>query len=325
MVKRPLISVVCPFFNEEATVERLYARLREVLDAEQPPVDCRMLFIDDGSRDRTLERLDAVAAADPRVRVYALSRNFGHQAALSAGLDLARGDALVLMDADLQHPPELIREMLRKWREGFAVVAGLRQETADATWLKRATSNAFYRLFNLLSDVPIVPGVADFTLLSREAYRALRRLPERHRFLRGMIAWLGFPTAYVPYVAPPRTEGESKYSFRRMTSLAVDALVSFSVRPIRMAAKLGLTVAALGFLYLCYVVWRHLFLGDTVAGWPSILSTVIILGGLQLFFIGLIGEYIARSFEELKGRPLYVLKRRPRAASVAAAASGRAR
>lgn len=308
----PRVAIVCPFYDEEEVVESLHERLSSVFATELAGYEARFVFVDDGSQDATLARLEALAEADPRIRVVALARNFGHQAALSAGLEVARGDAVVLMDSDLQHPPELLPALVARWRDGHPVVCAVRQETADASPLKRFTSAGFYRLFNLLSDVPLVAGAADFTLLSRRAARVVRRLPERHRFLRGLVAWTGLKTAYVAYTAPPRVSGRSKYTSRRMTSLALDAIFSFSVRPIRLAAKAGLIVSALGFAYLAYVLVRALVQGDVVRGWASILSTVIILGGLNLFFTGILGEYVARAYQELKARPVYVLAPRRR-------------
>jgi dolichol-phosphate mannosyltransferase len=309
---KPRLAVVCSFFDEEAAVDPFYARLRAVLAGELSHVEARLVFVDDGSTDATRARLERLAEDDPRIRVLALSRNFGQQAALSAGLDVARGDAVVLMDSDLQHPPEVLPAMVARWLEGHAVVSAVRRDTADSSLLKRLSSRAFYRLFNLLSDVPLVPGAADFTLLSREAARVLRRMPERHRFLRGMVAWTGFEAASVPYVAPARVAGRSKYGLRRMAALALDAVCSFTVRPIRVAAKVGLTVAGLGLVYLAYAVVRALLYGDVVPGWASILCTVIILGGMNLFFLGVVGEYVARVYQEVKSRPIYVLAPRRR-------------
>jgi polyisoprenyl-phosphate glycosyltransferase len=283
-----------------------------VLKNECADYDHWIIFVDDGSTDGTLTRLNAIADRDERVRVYSLSRNFGHQVALSAGLDAADGDVVVLMDSDLQHPPQLVPELLRKWQDGYQVVSAVRQHTEGASWLKRATSDGFYTLFNWLSDVHLTPGVADFTLLSRDAYEALRQMPERHRFLRGMISWMGFRRAFVPYTAAVRHAGQSKYTFRRMMALASDALCSFTARPIRLATKLGLLTALLGGIYLIYILFHALVLQDTIQGWSSTACLIIILGGMQLFFIGLIGEYLARVFDEVKARPKYILKQRPK-------------
>lgn len=308
---RPVITIISPCYNEEAVVESFYQALKSVLKNDCAEYDHWLLFVDDGSSDDTLDRLNALARQDDRVLVYSLSRNFGHQVALSAGLDVAEGDAVILMDSDLQHPPRLVPELLRQWQSGFQVVSAVRRHTAGASWLKRITSDGFYTVFNWLSDIPLVPGVADFTLLSQEAYHALRQMPERHRFLRGMISWMGFRRTFVPYDAAARHAGESKYTFRRMMALASDAICSFTARPIRLATKLGLLCALLGFLYLIYILVHALIVQDTVAGWSSIACLVIILGGMQLFFIGLIGEYLARVFDEVKARPKYFFKQQP--------------
>ena len=308
---RQVITIISPCYNEQDVVEPFYQALKSVLKNECGDYDHWILFVDDGSTDATLARLNAISDRGERVRVYSLSRNFGHQVALSAGLDAADGDAVILMDSDLQHPPQLLPELLRNWRDGFQVVSAVRQHTEGATWLKRATSDGFYTLFNWLSDVPLTPGVADFTLLSRDAYEALRQMPERHRFLRGMISWMGFRRAFVPYTAAVRHAGQSKYTFRRMMTLASDALCSFTARPIRLATKLGLITAALGAIYLAYILIHALILQDVIQGWSSLACLIIILGGMQLFFIGLIGEYLARVFDEVKARPKYILKQRP--------------
>lgn len=309
--RKPVLCVVSPCYNEAEVIRRFYDELKPVL-AGIAGVDHRILLVDDGSRDATLERLNEIAAADERVLVYSLSRNFGHQIAISAGLDRARGDAVVVMDSDLQHPPSLIPEMVRLWREeGYEVVSAVRKSTEDATLFKRLSSEGFYVVLNWLSDTRIEPGAADFCLLSRRARRALASMPERHRFVRGLIAWMGFRRAFLPYVAPERAAGKSKYSLAKMLKLAFDAVFAFSVTPIRTATRFGLGIAFLGGLYLLYVIGRAVVLRDTEPGWGSLLSTVLVLGGLQLVFIGLMGEYLARVFEQVKGRPLYLFKQTP--------------
>jgi len=309
---RPLtLCVISPCYNEAAGIRQFHAALRAVLDA-QPGLDSTIVFVDDGSTDATLPALDALAAADPRVRVYALSRNFGHQVALTAGFDVAEGDALVLMDSDLQHPPELIPRMIEKWRAGADVVSAIQLRTEDASAFKRMSARAFYGLINRISDTRIVPDAADFVLLSADAHRALRRMPERHRFLRGMVSWIGFRREFVEYRAPARGAGESSYTFRRMIRLAADALFSFSTAPVRLATRVGLTAVACGVLYFAFIVYTAFAHPDRVQpGWSSIISVVLILGGVQIVFIGVIGEYIARIFEETKHRPLYFFKQQP--------------
>jgi dolichol-phosphate mannosyltransferase len=313
---RPTLTVVAPCYNEAPGIETFYRELRAVLDGI-PRLTGRIVFVDDGSTDGTLEKLNAIADRDPSVDVYSLSRNFGHQIALSAGLEVARGDAVVMMDSDLQHPPSLIPELVRRWQRGFDVVSAVRNTTSGASILKRATATGFYWLINRLSDIEIVPGAADFCLLSRRAHEALLSMPEHHRFLRGMVSWIGFPRALVPFDAPARPAGASKYTLIRMMGFAIDALLSFSAAPMRIASRMGMLIVLPGFAYLGYVIYRYFMVGDTVPGWGSTVSVLLIIGGMQLMFIGLIGEYLSRIFEQTKHRPLYVLKQRPDAAAAA--------
>ena len=308
---RLALCVVSPCYNEAAGIRRFHEALARVLDA-QPGLDWSVVLVDDGSTDGTLAELNALAAADPRVTACSLSRNFGHQVALTAGLDAAGGDAVLLMDSDLQHPPELVPQMLAKFRAGADVVSAVRRHTQDATWLKRVTAGAFYAFINQISETPIVPGAADFVLLSRDAHAALRAMPERHRFLRGMVSWIGFRREFVEFHAPPRTSGRSTYTFARMLRLGSDALFSFSTAPVKLATRLGLGVVACGLLYLLYILWTILARPARILpGWSSIMIVVLILSGVQIVFVGLIGEYIARIFEESKGRPLYFFKQPP--------------
>ena len=276
---RQRLCIVCPCYREGEGIAAFHERLTAVLDEHLPELERRIVLVDDGSPDDTLAQLDALAARDPDVRVVALSRNFGHQAALSAGIDAADGDAVVLMDSDLQHPPELVPELVAKWREGYDVVSAVRRRTADATFYKRLTSWSFYGVFNLLSETKLVPGAADFVLMSRSAHEALRTMPEYHRFLRGMVSWVGFPRAAVEYEAAPRHAGVSSYSTRKMLSLALTSVTSFSGRPLRLAMGLGLTMVAVGTAYLVYVLVMALAVRETETGWPSLISTVLIVGG----------------------------------------------
>ena len=319
---RRALCVVSPCYNEAQGIRGFHAALRCAL-APLADLELRIVLVDDGSSDATLEVLNELAAADPCVRVYALSRNFGHQVALTAGCDVAEGDAIILMDSDLQHPPDLIPAMVAKWREGADVVSAVRLRTAGASLFKRLTADLFYRLLNSISETRIEPGAADFVLLSRRAHAALLAMPERHRFLRGMVSWIGFRREFVEYVAPRRGAGESNYTLRRMVRLASDALFSFSTAPVRLATRMGLAVVACGLLYLAYIFYAIIAHPDEfVPGWTSLVIVVLILSGVQIMSVGLIGEYIARIFEEAKGRPLYFFRQRPDRAP-AAEAGGR--
>jgi len=304
------ISFVCPCYNEAEVIGLFYDRLTAVI-AGLDSIEADILFVDDGSSDSTLDALNQIAARDPRVRVCSLSRNFGHQIALTAGLDHAVGDAVVMLDTDLQHPPELITEMVEKWRAGYDIVSAVRRDTKGASWFKNVTSSGFYRLINRLSDTHIPNGVADFSLLSARVYEPLREMRERHRFVRGMISWIGFKRAFVSYDAQERAAGQSKYTPMMSGAMAMDALFSFSSSPLRLGTHAGVVITLFGFSYLAWILVRNFVLHDLVAGWASLIAVVLILGGAQLLFIGLIGQYLARVFEEAKGRPIYIAKQLP--------------
>jgi polyisoprenyl-phosphate glycosyltransferase len=305
----PRLCVVAPCYNEENVIEEFYQELRGAL-ALLESIRTSILFVDDGSTDTTLDILNRIAEADSSVQVISLSRNFGQQIALTAGLDAAEADAVLMMDSDLQHPPNMIPQMVERWFCGYDVVSAVRRDTKGASLLKRKTSTGFYVVFNLLSDIKLTSGAADFCLLSRRAHAALQRMPERHRLLRGMIAWIGFSRTTVPYDAPVRPAGQSKYTPAKMWGMALDAVLSFSATPIRMASRVGLFILFIAFVYFCYVFFSFVN-GNTVRGWASIITLILALGGAQLIFIGLIGEYLSRVYEESKDRPLYFLKQSP--------------
>lgn len=303
-----MISLVIPFLDERANLAPLHAAIQAALE----PLDLQaeLLFVDDGSSDGSAEAVAALHASDPRVRLIRLSRNFGHQAALTAGLAHAAGDAVITLDADLQHPPALIPELVRLWREeGYPVVNTVRRESARQGLAKGLSSRLFYRLLSRLSEVEVREGSADFRLLDRAVVDELARLPERHRFLRGLVPWLGFPQAEVPYSAPARREGASKYSLRRMLRLAVDGLTAFSSFPLQLASMAGLAVTGGAFLYFVYVLvqWAR---GAVVPGWASLMAAILFLGGAQLLALGILGQYLSRVYNEVKGRPLYVVRER---------------
>jgi dolichol-phosphate mannosyltransferase len=307
---RRLISIVSPCYNEAEVIGLFYDELRRVIDG-LPEYDFELILVDDGSADRTLEALNRIAQRDGRVRVASFSRNFGHQIALTAGLDFAAGDAVIMMDSDLQHPPSLIPEMIRRWREGHDIVSAVREDTEGVSILKKASAHSFYWLINALSAVHIPQGAADFCLVSHRVAREIRGMRERHRFLRGMIAWSGFSRAFIPYHAAARAAGESKYTMVRMVGLALDAIISFSTVPIRLATRVGLLITGLGFVYIAWNLINAYVTGRWAPGWGSLIAVTMMMGGAQLIFIGLIGQYLARVFEELKGRPMYILKQEP--------------
>ena len=298
------LSVVAPVLDEEGSVAELHRRLTEAL---APLGTYEIVVVDDGSRDRTWQILTELAAADPHLRLVRLSRNFGHQVAMTAGLDAARGDAVVCMDGDLQDPPEVIPELVARWREGYDVVYAVRTARPGETRYKRWTAGAFYRLIGRMSPVEIPAEAGDFRLLSRRAADALRAMPERARFLRGMSSWIGFPQAGVPYEREARTSGTTKYPTRKMVRFASDAITSFSTTPLRVVAVTGFVLVGFCALYLGYTLYKRVFTDDTIQGWTSVIVIVLLIGGVQLVSLGVIGQYVARIYDEVKGRPLYVV------------------
>jgi len=300
-----LLSVVAPMYEEEALVEVFHRRVCDALE----DVPFELVLVDDGSQDRTPELLEQLAERDERVRVVSLSRNFGHQTAITAGLDHARGDAVVMIDADLQDPPELIPEMLEHWRRGTDVVYAVRKRREGETRFKLATARWFYKLFSALGDVELEPDSGDFRLLDRAPLDALRSMRERNRFLRGMTVWIGYSQTAVPYERDPRYAGETKYTLRKMVTFSLDAISSFSHRPLQLATLVGFFCAALAFVLIPIIVALRI-VGSYLPGFGSITIAVLLLGGIQLMAIGLIGEYVGRIYDEVKGRPLYLVRER---------------
>jgi dolichol-phosphate mannosyltransferase len=302
-----LLSVVVPFYREGRLVDRFFAVTLPVLSALGS--DFEVIAVDDGSDDDTFDRLAAIARREPAVRALRLSRNFGHQVALSAGLDHAGGDVVVLMDGDLQDPPELVPELLARWREGLDVVYAVRARRAGEGVAKRLSALLFYRLLRFLSDQDIPPDTGDFRLMGRNVLEALRRFPERDRFLRGMIASIGFAQGPVYFERPARAGGAAKYTLRKLLRLAGAGIFSFSRRPLQVATWLGLVVSGLAALYLTWVFGRALFAHSAGnSGWASTLCTLLFLGGVQLICLGVMGEYVGRIYDEVKQRPLYVVR-----------------
>jgi dolichol-phosphate mannosyltransferase len=304
-----VISVVCPAYQEEAVLPLFHAALARAVEPLAAEYEIEILYVDDGSRDGTLDVIRSLAAADPRVRYLALSRNFGHQAALTAGLEHARGDAVVSLDSDLQHPPGLIPELVARWRDGFDVVLTIRADDRRLGWFKRASSRLFYRLLARCSRLDVRAAASDFRLLSRPVVDALVRLRESHRYLRGMVQWLGFRVAEVPFRPDARRAGVSKYTLRRMVRFALDGLLSFSPAPVRVVVGAGLAVTALSGMasvaaVLALVPWREPVAGLAVVG----LAALHAVGGCVLLAAGVLGEYVFRIYDQVKGRPVYVLK-----------------
>lgn len=304
-----VISVVVPCFNEQEVVRETHRRLSATLGA-LGGLRYELIFVDDGSRDATRTLLRELQAADAHVRLVLLSRNFGHQLAVTAGIDHARGSAVVLIDADLQDPPEVIEAMLARWREGYQVVYGARSERQGETAFKRATARVFYRVLNRLSDVDIPLDTGDFRLMDRQVVEALRSMPERDRFLRGMVSWAGFRSIAVPYRRAPRLAGESKYPLWKMVRFAVDGILSFSHSPLRLATWIGVAASGLALLGMVYAILMRLFTDVWVPGWTLLFVAVSFFGGVQLLSLGIIGEYVGRIYSESKRRPLYLVAER---------------
>lgn len=304
-----LLSVVVPSFEEEAVLASAYQRLVQSLE-RLPQLDFELIFVDDGSRDRTLEILKELQARDHRVRVVRFSRNFGHQIAVTAGLEHSTGDAVVLIDADLQDPPEVIGQMVELWKQGVDVAYGLRTQRQGETAFKRWTAKKFYRFINRLSDVPIPLDTGDFRLMDRAVVNALLRMPERDRFVRGMVAWLGFRQEPVPYLRERRLAGESKYPLRKMILFATDGILSFSNVPLRLSIWAGFFTAGLAGVGLVYAFLMRLLTDIWVPGWTLLFIASASIGGMQLVFLGVLGEYIGRIYGEVKHRPLYIVEER---------------
>ena len=276
---------------------------------ETLPVRTEVVFVNDGSVDRTLDVLEELRAVDSRVAILDLSRNYGKEIAMTAGLDHAHGDAIIIMDADLQHPPELLREFIKYWQEGYDVVYAERISRRDESAAKRTLSNAFYFMLARMSDIKIPQHTGDFRLLSRRAADAVRGLREQHRFMKGLFAWIGYRQKSVPYSPDPRFAGETKWNLWRLWNFAIEGVTSFSTGPLKIATYVGLFIALFAVLYGLFIIANTIFFGNPVPGYPSLMTVILFLGGVQLVFIGIIGEYVGRIFNETKHRPLYFINR----------------
>lgn len=318
------LTLVIAAFNEAEALSSLYPRITSALDtAEHEGLEARALYIDDGSSDATWEMLRELAAKDPRIALLRLSRNFGKEAALTAGLDQIERGAALILDADGQDPPELLPQFIAKWREGYDDVHGTRLQRDGESLLKRATAHGFYRLIGSLSKTPIPPDTGDFRLLSPRALAALRQLRERHRFMKGLFGWVGFNQVAIPYHREARVAGTSKFNLWKLWNFALEGITSFSTAPLRVATYLGIATALVAFGFGAWIIIKALLWGDDVAGWPTMMSVILFLGGVQLVALGLIGEYLGRLYEESKQRPLYLVERWLPAAGVSLDGSAR--
>jgi glycosyltransferase involved in cell wall biosynthesis len=300
------LSVVVPAFNEVGVLPEFHHRMTETMQAIG--LDYEIIYVDDGSTDETLAVLSSFRELDDSVAIIELSRNFGKEVAISAGLDHSQGDAVILIDADLQDPPELVMEFIREWRNGYDVVYGRRTEREGESWLKVNTAKWFYRVINRLSDVEIPRDVGDFRLISRRAVDALMSLREKHRYMKGLYAWIGFPQKEVLYLRKPRAAGTTKWNYWRLWNFALEGITSFSDVPLKISTYLGLFTSIIAFIYGLYFLLRTFFLGNPVPGYPSLMLVVLFLGGVQLICLGIIGEYLARAYNESKSRALYFVK-----------------
>ncbi len=302
----PTLSVVAPCFNEEGVLHELYRRISQVLEGSGESWE--LVLVNDGSRDRTPEIMRELHAQDERVKVVDFARNFGHQIAVTAGMDYARGDAVVLIDADLQDPPELILEMLAKWREGYEVVYAIRAERKGETWFKEFTAKAFYRIIYKITDIDIPMDTGDFRLMDRKVVDALKTMHEKHRFMRGMSVWVGFRQTGVKYVRAERYAGETKYPLKKMLKFAMDGITSFSYFPLQLATYIGFVAALIAVLGIIVTIILRLSGSHAFFGQATTLVSVLFLGGVQLICLGILGEYLGRIYDEVKGRPLYIVR-----------------
>lgn len=309
MMEKPVFSIVAPIYNEIETISELYRRMVDVLSSTGEPWE--LLLVDDGSTDGSTQAIRELAVQDQCVRPVIFARNFGHQLAVTAGLDYARGDAVVIIDADLQDPPEVILKLIERWREGYEVVYAIRSEREGETWFKLVTAGIFYRLIYLITDVDIPRDAGDFRLLDRKVVNVLKRMRERHRFLRGMSVWVGFKQTGVSYRREARFAGQTKYPLRKMLKFASDAVTSFSYFPLQLATYLGFFSAGISILAIPIVAIMRMSGSEAFFGQATTLIAVLFLGGIQLISLGILGEYIGRLFDEAKGRPLYIVREGP--------------
>jgi len=308
MSNHKIVSVIVPVYNEEAVLAEFYWRISQVFSGI-PEYCWELLFVNDGSHDGSQTLIEQLAETDPQVGMINLSRNFGKEIAMTAGLDHARGDAVIIIDADLQDPPELIKDLLLEWQNGFDTVYARRTHRDGESWLKRATASTFYRLMDQLSGRVRIPrDTGDFRLMSRRAVDALLQLREQHRFMKGLFIWVGFPSKAVDYQRDPRAAGKTKFNYFKLWNFALEGITSFTLVPLKMATYLGLGTAFLAMIFGLWFIAKTLLWGESVQGFPTMIVTILFLGGVQLFFIGILGEYLGRIFDETKQRPLYFVQ-----------------
>ncbi|WP_079914374.1 glycosyltransferase family 2 protein [Paenibacillus sp. 32352] len=298
-------SIIVPMFNEQEVIEETYRRLKRVMDTLDERYE--LLFVNDGSKDRTADIVKELCAEDANVRLLNFARNFGHQIAITAGMDHAEGQAIVVIDADLQDPPEVILEMIELWKNGYDVVYGKRLERKGETWFKKWSAHLFYRLLKSMTSVDIPVDAGDFRLIDRKVCDVMKSMTEKNRYVRGLVSWTGFNQTFVEYTREERWAGVTKYPLRKMLRFAVDAIASFSYKPLKAAAYLGFLVSAVSFIYILVVVYQRLFTNTTITGWASTVAINLFFNGIVLIILGIIGEYIGRIYDETKGRPLYII------------------
>jgi polyisoprenyl-phosphate glycosyltransferase len=299
-------SIVVPVYNEEEVIHETYRRLTEVMRSTKEAYE--LLFVNDGSKDRTAEIIKEYSEQDPAVVLLDFARNFGHQIAITAGMDYARGEAVVVIDADLQDPPELILEMIEKWKQGFDVVYAKRTKRKGETYFKKQTAAMFYRFLRAMTDIDIPLDTGDFRLLDRKVCNQMNSIQEKNRFVRGLVSWVGFKQTAVEYERDERLAGESKYPLKKMLKLSMDGITSFSYKPLKLASYAGVTLSGIGFIYLLVVMYLKLFTDSTITGWSSLIVIQLFFSGIILIILGMIGEYIGRIYDETKNRPLYIVR-----------------
>lgn len=304
-MENKLLSIVVPVYNEQEVIDETFRRLSSVFKDFFMRVE--YIFVNDGSKDNTYFILKEIASKNPEVRVINFARNFGHQIAITAGMDYAKGDAIVIIDADLQDPPEVILEMVNKWKEGYDVVYGKRVQRDGETFFKKFTAKVFYRFLDSMTDVKLPVDVGDFRLIDRKVCDAMKCLPERSRYVRGLVSWVGFRQTSVDYHREKRFAGQTKYPLRKMLKLAGDGIFSFSYKPLKLATFIGMLVSAFSFIYLIVVLIQKFVKNDVVSGWASSIAVTLFLNGVMLIVIGIMGEYVGRIYEEVKARPLYII------------------